>query len=255
VPWNVGRAGVLGRKPPLKLLRTEDDRGRCVAGVFCGVGKGQAEQPGEPDESCRAHRHGLHPHRMMCCVLGAEMVSMATHGEGRALGDPKEVVLAVFEHEAAADEAVKSLKSWDKLDDDVKLGAIGVLVLDEHGYVKVHKAGARRGIGKGVGIGAVTVIIAGSIISPLVLPAALGMAGATRKPLPDLAPEIREQLAVDLKAGKAAVGVLVASEQSAAVSGKLVELGGRPETIQLSDELVAAANEVAEQNPGTASQP
>ena len=43
----------------------------------------------------------------------------------------KQVVLAIFPDEVAADSAAQSLKDWDKLDDDVKLNAIGVLVLDE----------------------------------------------------------------------------------------------------------------------------
>ena len=42
----------------------------------------------------------------------------------------KQVVLAIFPDEAAADAAVTSLKSWDKANDDIKLNAIGVLVLD-----------------------------------------------------------------------------------------------------------------------------
>ena len=36
---------------------------------------------------------------------------------------------------------VESLKAWDKADDDVKLHAIGVLVLDDNGKVKAHKLG------------------------------------------------------------------------------------------------------------------
>ena len=55
----------------------------------------------------------------------------------------KQVVLAIFPNEAAADAAAQSLKEWDKLDDDVKLNAIGVLVLDENGKVKTQKLGRR----------------------------------------------------------------------------------------------------------------
>jgi hypothetical protein len=38
----------------------------------------------------------------------------------------KQLVLAFFENEAAADEAVKQVKQWDKASKDVKLGATGV---------------------------------------------------------------------------------------------------------------------------------
>ena len=66
----------------------------------------------------------------------------------------KQVVVAIFPDEAAADTAAQSLKDWDKLDDDVKLNAIGILVLDENGKVKTQKIG-RRSWGKGAGIGVV----------------------------------------------------------------------------------------------------
>lgn len=59
----------------------------------------------------------------------------------------KQVVLAIFPNEPAADVAAQSLKDWDELD-DVKLNAIGILVLDEEGKVKTQKLG-RRSWGKG----------------------------------------------------------------------------------------------------------
>ena len=70
------------------------------------------------------------------------------------MGD-KQVVVAIFPDEAAADTAAQSLKDWDKLDDDVKLNAIGILVLDENGKIKTQKMG-RRSWGKGAGIGVVS---------------------------------------------------------------------------------------------------
>src|SRR4051794_17498808 len=53
----------------------------------------------------------------------------------------KQVVLAIFKDEAAADQAVEAMKAWDKADDDVKLNALGVLVLDDKGKIKTHKLG------------------------------------------------------------------------------------------------------------------
>ena len=72
------------------------------------------------------------------------------------MGD-KQIVVAIFPDEAAADTAAQSLKDWDKLDDDVKLNAIGVLVLDEDGKVKTQKIG-KRSWGKGAGIGVVLAV-------------------------------------------------------------------------------------------------
>lgn len=164
------------------------------------------------------------------------------------MSERKGVVYAMFADEAAADDAVTSLKAWDHLDDDVKLSAIGIMVLDEHGKLKVHKVGRRRGIAKGVGIGAIVVVLAGYLITPLGLPVALGVAGATRAPLKPLSAERRAQIAAELESGGAAVGVLVAFEQAAAVSEKLADLGGRTETLELTPELEAAADEVTEEH-------
>ena len=71
----------------------------------------------------------------------------------------KTVVLAYFNDESTADDAVESFKKWDKADDDIKLDAIGVLVLDDNGKIKTHKLG-KRSVGKGAGIGLVLAVIA-----------------------------------------------------------------------------------------------
>ena len=81
----------------------------------------------------------------------------------------KQVVLAIFNDEAAADAAVESLKTWDEADDDIKANAIGVLVLDDKGKLKTHKLG-RRSTGKGAGIGVVLAVIA----PPTLLAGAIG---------------------------------------------------------------------------------
>jgi hypothetical protein len=71
----------------------------------------------------------------------------------------KTVVLAFFNDEPTADDAVEALKKWDKADDLVKLDAIGVLALDDKGKIKTHKLG-KRSVGKGAGIGLVLAVIA-----------------------------------------------------------------------------------------------
>ena len=85
----------------------------------------------------------------------------------------KQVVLAIFPDEAAADAAVTSLKSWDKADGDIKLNAIGVLVLDKKGKVKTHKLG-RRSVGKGAGIGVILAVF----VPPSLLAGAVGAASS-----------------------------------------------------------------------------
>lgn len=178
-------------------------------------------------------------------MFGKEAVADAVVGGPKA-DKGKGVVLALFENEAAADAAVDGLKAWDELDDDVKLNAIGMMALDEDGKLKMHKVGRRRGIAKGVAGGAIAVVLAGYLVTPLGLPVLGGLLGATRKNIP-MSDEDRDRLARELKNGKVALAVLVKSEQRDAVSKKLADLGGSPEqTLELTPELEAAAAEVPE---------
>ena len=41
----------------------------------------------------------------------------------------KQLIIAFFESEDAADAAVDEIKQWDKASKEVKLGAIGILVI------------------------------------------------------------------------------------------------------------------------------
>jgi len=149
----------------------------------------------------------------------------------------KQVIIGTFSDEAAADAAVESLKAWDKATEQVTLGAIGVLVLDEKGQVKEHKLGARSGK-TGAGIGLVLAVIA-----PPTLLAGLvggGVIGHFHHQGLGLTTEDRERLIGELQGGKAAVGVLATGEYGDAIAGKLTELGGNVEAHDVSDEALAA---------------
>jgi hypothetical protein len=52
----------------------------------------------------------------------------------------QQLVISIFKDEAAADAAVEEIKAWEAQWDEVRLNAIGVLVLDEHGKLKTPKA-------------------------------------------------------------------------------------------------------------------
>ncbi len=142
-----------------------------------------------------------------------------------------------------ADTVVTSLKVWDKLDDDVKIKGIGVLALDDDGKLKIHKVGPRRRIVKGVAAGAVIVVLAGWIVSPLAWPVASGARGATRRGL-KMSDERREELATEIKNGKAAVGVIVTEKRVRGSVRQAHRTGGSAEHIDLTPELQAAATEV-----------
>jgi predicted flap endonuclease-1-like 5' DNA nuclease len=155
----------------------------------------------------------------------------------------KTVVLAYFPDETAADDAVESLKAWDDLDDQVKLNAVGVLVLDENGRLKNHKMG-RRTVGKGAGIGLIL-----AMMTPVGLGAAVagGALGALHRKKLGIQPEEQQDIAAQLAGGKAAIGVLVADDQAPSVSEKLADLGGTAKTVDVPPEAMAEAEEAAPQ--------
>ena len=158
----------------------------------------------------------------------------------------KQVVISVFPDEAAADAAVDSLKSWDKVSNDVKLGAIGVLVLDEEGQVKTQKMG-KRSTGKGAGIGVVLAVVApplgvGTIVAG-------GLLGALHKKGLGLDDADRERIAAQLESGKAAVGVLARSDEANTIASKLRELGGDSEVHEATDEALEQAAAEAPEVP------
>ena len=148
----------------------------------------------------------------------------------------KTVVLAFFNDEVAADDAVDSLKAWDKADRDIKLDAIGVLALDDKGKIKTHKLG-KRSVGKGAGIGLVLAVIA----PPTLLAGVIGggLLGAFHHKGLGLKAADRDRIAAQLSGGKAAVGVLVVPDMAIDVSAKLTELGGTAEVHEVTEEAVA----------------
>ena len=162
------------------------------------------------------------------------------------MGD-KQVVVAIFPDEAAADAAAQSLKDWDEFDDDVKLNSIGILALDEDGKVKTHKIG-RRSWGKGAGIG----VVLAALTPPGLLAGALAggvLGGLHHKGLGVDSAE-RDEIADALSNGQAAVGALVASTEASIVSDKLAELGGELHVLSPTDEAVAEVDAAAPQVEG-----
>jgi uncharacterized membrane protein len=150
----------------------------------------------------------------------------------------KTVVLAIFDDEASADAAAASLKDSGAAHHD----AIGVLVLDEKGEVKVEKVG-RRSVGKGAGIGLVL-----ALFTPIGLAVGLiggGLLGALHHKGLGLDEADRERIGSELAGGKAAVGVLAPVSEADFVAGKLTELGGAAEAHDVSDEDLEEAHAAA----------
>jgi len=154
----------------------------------------------------------------------------------------KQLVLAIFADEAAADTAVESLKAWEE-DNNVKLRPVGVLVVDDNGQIKEHKLGQRSG-GKGAGVG----LVLAALTPPTLLAGIVGGAvlGHFHHKGLGLTDKDRERIAAELAGGKAAVGVLVeADDEAAMISNMLTEFGGAAEAHDVTDEALEAVAAVA----------
>src|SRR5438094_9991469 len=138
----------------------------------------------------------------------------------------KQVVLAVFDDEAAADAAVNQVKSWDKATDDIKLSSIGVLVMDDRGKIKTHKMGARS-TGKGAGIGLILVMLTPvGLVAGTVGGAVLGR--LHRKGL-GLDEADRDRITAERERGRAVGGALAPDEQAPRIQDKHPALAGDAE--------------------------
>jgi len=149
----------------------------------------------------------------------------------------RQLVLAVFPDELAADNAAVALKDSGIADGD----AIGILALDDKGKLDQDKVGARS-TGKGAAIGGVLFLMGPAVLGVGVLGGTV--AGALHHKNLGLTDADKARLTVELTAGKAAVGVLAHSDTAPAISDHLTQLGGTPESHQLSDEALQSAAEV-----------
>lgn len=146
----------------------------------------------------------------------------------------RQLILAVFPDELAADNAAVALKDSGIAGGD----AVGILALDAHGKLKTDKVGTRS-TGKGAAIGGVL-----SLMGPVGLGVGLAAGaagGALHHKNLGLSDADKARLTTELTAGKAAVGVLAKFDVAPAISDQLTELGGTPEAHELSDEALQAA--------------
>ena len=160
-----------------------------------------------------------------------------------------QLVLAFYANEDAADGAVKAIKEWDKASKEIKLGSIGVLVKDDKGKVKTDKVGARHTT-TGAAAGVLAAVLSGGVtlISGVVLGSLVG--AFIHKGL-GLSKEDLARIGGELDGGKAAVAVLAPADDASAVSAKLAELGGTPETHEVTDEALEQAVAATESTPET----
>jgi uncharacterized membrane protein len=158
----------------------------------------------------------------------------------------KQLVLAIFADEAAADRAVELLKDRAK-GSQLARRPVGVLVLDEQGRIKEHKLGQTSG-GKGAGIG----LVLAALTPPTLLAGIVGGAviGHFHHKGLGLTDEDRERIAAELAGGKAAVGVLVEGGDEPWMASSMLKLfGGEVEAHDVSDEALEAVAAAAPAAP------
>lgn len=159
----------------------------------------------------------------------------------------KQLVLAFFTDETAADVAADVIKQWDKASKEIKLGAIGVLVKDDQGKIKTHKLGARKTGTGAVLFGLAAVLTGGaSLLAGAVFGGILG--SFFRKGL-GMSKDDLARIDGNLNDGKAAVAILANPDEAEAVSAKLTDLGGVLEVHEISDAAVEEAVADAEEAP------
>lgn len=146
----------------------------------------------------------------------------------------RQLVLAFFPDELAADNAAAALKDSGITHGD----AIGILALDSGGKLKQDKVGARS-TGKGAAVGGVLFLLGPALLGVGVIGGTA--AGALHHKSLGLDDADKARLTVELNEGKAAVGVLAHSDTAPAVSDRLMQLGGTPEAHELTDEALQAA--------------
>ncbi|OGO37205.1 MAG: hypothetical protein A2W35_01970 [Chloroflexi bacterium RBG_16_57_11] len=159
------------------------------------------------------------------------------------------VIVATFENESAADQAVAALKSWDKASDEIKLGAIGPI------YKKGDKIKTQVGrqAGKGAKVGVVVGVIAavlsggvtlvGGVVSGGVLG---GIAGAFFKKSLHLTTNEIQSIGAELDAGRVAVVVACNEAEAGPTSDQLTAAGGSVKRFMVPEELLSETAEAME---------
>lgn len=164
-----------------------------------------------------------------------------------------QMVVAYYDNAYAAEAAAEALKKWDKANDDIKLGAIGIITLNrENGEIEVKEIGERNtkkgalwGTAIGAGLGILTAGLA--LIPGLIIGAAVGAgAGAMDHKSLGMSDADRDALAEHLKHGGAALGVMCDDFEVEETAGKLAEEGGKTAEYVLEAEAATAVQVFAE---------
>lgn len=168
-------------------------------------------------------------------------------------------VLASFDSQAQAEQAAKDLMGWDKANDDVKLGAIGVLTKDDKGEIKTRNYSQRntgKGAKVGMGLGVIAAVFSGGLtLIPTAIGGAVagGAAGTLFRKGLGMSDEELQTLSSDLDGGRAALLVMCDASEVQPTSEYLTSAGGKVETHAVDSAALESAAQAAESQGGTQS--
>ena len=152
-----------------------------------------------------------------------------------------QLVIAYFNSVDEADAAAKSIKSWDKANDEIKLGAIGVLHETDKGKIKTKKYG-QHNTGSGAKIGLLLGVLAAVLPAVTLIGGAVagtvggGILGSFSRKGLGLSDEDLAKLKGELSSGKAALAVLAAPDEVDAITAQIATLGGTAESFNAPTE-------------------
>jgi uncharacterized membrane protein len=154
---------------------------------------------------------------------------------------PEHAVIASFDNADQAEQAAKDLMGWDKANEDIKLGAIGVLTKDDKGEIKTKNYSARntgKGAKVGMGLGVLAAVFSGGLtLIPTAVGGAVagGAAGSLSRKGLGISDEELQALSGELDGGRAALLVMCNEPEVKATTDYLVAAGGKPHSGAVSD--------------------
>lgn len=166
----------------------------------------------------------------------------------------KHVVIAYFPGADKADSAANQIKDWDKANDDIKLGGIGILTWEDD-KVKTRKVGSRAagsGAKWGTALGATLGILSGgaTLIGGAVAGAAGGaVLGAFFHKSLGLSDDDNQKLEDQLKDGGTALVVMADEDEVEPTKTELAGLGGTVEDYKVPEETMEQVDQATDVEP------
>jgi len=175
--------------------------------------------------------------------------------------DTNQAVIASFDSSAQAEQAAHDLMGWDKANDDVKLGAVGMLTRNDKGEIKT-KNFSQRNTGKGakvgMGLGVAAAIFSGGLtLIPTAIGGAVagGAAGTLFRKGLGMSDEELQDLGAELEGGRAALLVMCDESDVEATTEYLSAAGGKPRSHAVASADLESAAKQAEAATASASGP